>query len=219
MVCDQVSLLPFPSLGWSRRSRTCPPPVLDSPGLSDMNTELCLQQPNLGVGFGKGGNLTQPHPATPTTAARERMRHPDVTAAGSPSLTAPHKRDVPPWRGSSLLHFTFLAIHQSSKSRAGFGQALNKLLAEKKKIRVFFCWFENPAFGSLEEKESQCSSSALRQEEEPQAGIWAGSYHSTPQQNRALGYPNPSVLPAWQRNSAALSSLSADLPEKQSSDI
>lgn len=87
------------------------------------------------------------------------MRHPDVTAAGSPSLTAPHKCDVPPWKASSLLHFTFLAIHQHSKSRAGLGQALNKLRAEK--ISVFFCWFENPAFGSLEEKKSQCSSSAL----------------------------------------------------------
>lgn len=55
------------------------------------------------------------------------------------------------------------------QKQSWLGQALNKLLAEK--ISLFFCWFENPAFGSLEEKKSLCCSSALRQQEEPQVGI------------------------------------------------
>lgn len=108
-----------PSPSGERMSRTCPP------GLSDMNKEL--SQPNLSVitsmsALGKGGNLIQPRPATSATAARERMRQADVAAVGSPSLTALHKCDVPPWKVSSLLHFTFLAIHQHCKSRAGLAR-------------------------------------------------------------------------------------------------
>lgn len=39
--------------------------------------------------LGRGGNLTLFHPSvTSNTALTERMKHPDVTPMGSPSLTA-----------------------------------------------------------------------------------------------------------------------------------
>lgn len=44
----------------------------------------------------RGGNLTLFHPAiTSNTAPIERMKHPDVTAMGSPSLTATQEHIAP----------------------------------------------------------------------------------------------------------------------------
>lgn len=63
--------------------------------------------------LGRGGNLTLFHPAiTSNTALIERMKHPDVTAMGSPSLTATQERAVPSpkQKASSLFHFTLLAM-------------------------------------------------------------------------------------------------------------
>ena len=46
--------------------------------------------------FARGGNLTLFHPAiTSNTAPIERMKHPDVTAMGSPSLTATQELAAP----------------------------------------------------------------------------------------------------------------------------
>lgn len=62
------------------------------------------------------------------------MKQPDVTqqwVLQASQLRKSVLHHLPHRMANSQLHFTFLAIHQHAKCRAGPGQALNKLLAEK----------------------------------------------------------------------------------------